>query len=115
MTLDEHRPPSTWSGTTDEAIRLLESWLYDPCQDEHEQARELARLIRSMNRRFEMPDSILQSALYGRLMAAGLSGVSAVLLFLDQANAALGAGLAVVAAAAAAASKLREFIRAWLM
>ena len=59
-----------------------------------------------------VPDSLLQSALYGRLLSAGLSAASAVLLFLDQAQAALAAGLAIVAAAAAAASKVREWLRA---
>jgi hypothetical protein len=96
----------------DEAIRLLEGWLYDPTQDEHIQAHELERLIRSLHRSDDMTDSIIQSALYGRLMAAALSGAGAVVAVLDQTQIALTAALAIVGAALAAASKVREWLRA---
>jgi hypothetical protein len=95
----------------DEAIRLLEGWLYDPTQDEHTQAHELERLIRSLNRSNDMPDSILKSALYGRLMAAALSGAGAMVAVLDQTQIALTAALAIVGAALAAASKVREWLK----
>ncbi len=45
----------------DEAIRLLEGWLYDPTQDEHIQAHELERLIRSLHRSDDMTDSAAAS------------------------------------------------------
>jgi hypothetical protein len=44
-------------------------------------------------------------------MAAALSAVSAGVLVLDQAQAALAAGLAIVGAALAVASKVREWLK----
>lgn len=59
----------------------------------------------------QMPDTILQSAIYGRLLSAALSVCSAGVIFLDQAQTTLAAGLAIVAAAASALSKVREWLK----
>jgi hypothetical protein len=86
-------------------------FLPDPewTEDHLEQVSDHVARMHAMTN--QLPDSILQSAIYGRLMAAALSAVSAGILALDQAQAALAAGLAIVGAALAAASKIREWLK----
>lgn len=106
MTLDEHRP--TQAERNAAAIDLLDSWLHDPDVDEHEQARQLDDLIRSLHRSTHMPDTIGQSLIYGRLAATVLSTLSAGTIVIENVEPIISATLALLAAVAALTSKLRE-------